>query len=234
MSKFIFLSDYQTQIRTEILNVITENDLSIIERAENAAVDEISSYLAAQYDVEKMFAPVYDWAKSDSFKKNDRVRLAPTLVWSVSATFTNGQYLSNANKTNVYRVVGNPVVGTAITNETFFEVIGAFGSYFYALSDIPAATNEIDDESVWFPGDSRSELLLRYVIDVIIYEIHCRINPRNIPEFRIQRRDDAIKFLKLCSDPRNNIQPNFPLKTFEENKGTDVIWNSNPKQTHHF
>lgn len=234
MSKFLFESDYIQQIRPEIVSVITENDSSILERAELAAIDEVSAYLATQYDIDKIFAPVYDWAKSDAFTKGARVRLVASLVWNVATTYTAGQYVADSGSAFVYRVIGAPTAGTLITNATYFVKIGKFGAFYNCVADVTAATTEIDNAAFWAPGDTRSELVLRYLIDVVIYEIHCRINPRNVPESRIQRRDDAIKFLKLCSDPRNNIQPNLPIKDFGDKKGTDIVWNSNPKQTHYF
>ena len=71
----------------------------------------------------------------------------------------------------------------------------------------------------------------RIVTDVMIYNLHTRINPRNIPEKRIQLRDDAIDWLKLVASTRSNVTADFlPKRQFDEREGTDISWNSRPKR----
>lgn len=104
---------------------------------------------------------------------------------------------------------------------------------FFTLNTdtVPAGTLPTDTD-FWTLGDTRSPLIVRYVIDITLYELHSRINPRNIPEFRIQRRDDAISYLKNVANPRMNIQADLPFKLFKDKQGTDITWNSNPKIDH--
>lgn len=84
----------------------------------------------------------------------------------------------------------------------------------------------------WTAGDPRSSLIKRYMVDITLYELHSRVNPRNIPKFRIQRRDDAVSYLKMIIDPRKNVSPDLPEKFFADRQGNDVVWNSNKKINH--
>lgn len=52
------------------------------------------------------------------------------------------------------------------------------------------------DTTKWVAGDSRSAQMVLYCIDIALYTLHSRIAPRNIPELRVKRYDDAIKWLK--------------------------------------
>lgn len=234
MEKFIRRKDYLTQIRTEILDLITESNDDVLDAAEMAALNELISYLAGRYDTDVMFAVVHDWSKADAYITGDRVQLISDTVWNDSDTFTNGTYIANADSTKIYRVKNSPAAGTVITDASKFDLIGDFGQLYFATVDVVAASTEIDDVDFWKSGDTRNALALRYLVDIILYEIHCRINPRNIPEHRIQRRDDAVKWLKAVSDPRNNVNPNFPEKDFGDKSGTDITWNSNEKQSHYY
>ena len=87
-------------------------------------------------------------------------------------------------------------------------------------------------DAEWTKGDTRHPLILRYMVDITLYELHSRINPRNIPEHRIQRRDDAITYLKMVIDPRMNITPDFPEKVRLDKQDNAVVWDSNPQIDH--
>jgi len=68
-----------------------------------------------------------------------------------------------------------------------------------------------------------------YMIDITLYHLHARINPRNVPELRMQRRDEAIKWLQGVRDGK--LQPNLPLYDTTEDDGANSLlrWESNQK-----
>ena len=79
---------------------------------------------------------------------------------------------------------------------------------FFTLNTDTVPPGTLPSNTTFYtPGDTRNALVKRHVIDITLYELHSRINPRNIPELRIQRRDDAIKYLMNVADPRKNINP---------------------------
>jgi phage gp36-like protein len=56
MSDFILLTDYPASIHAEILQAIIRNDETIVDIAEDAAIELMSGYLNSRYDVSAIFA----------------------------------------------------------------------------------------------------------------------------------------------------------------------------------
>jgi phage gp36-like protein len=52
---FLTTPDMDVQIRTEVTNVITNNNSVSIDKAERAAIEEMQSYLRGRYDVANIF-----------------------------------------------------------------------------------------------------------------------------------------------------------------------------------
>ncbi|MFB6456559.1 phage protein Gp36 family protein [Chitinophaga sp. Hz27] len=59
---------------------------------------------------------------------------------------------------------------------------------------IPAGT--LPTNNKWTLGDNRDQQLVLYMIDIALYHVHSRISPRNIPDLRVKRYDDAVAWLK--------------------------------------
>ena len=61
-----------------------------------------------------------------------------------------------------------------------------------------------DDTDAWIQGDNRNQQIVMYLLDITLYHLHSRINPRNVPDLRKERYDGnsptqsggAIAFLK--------------------------------------
>lgn len=48
-------------------------------------------------------------------------------------------------------------------------------------------------------GTARDPQLLAYIIDISLFHLHSRIAPRNVPELRQTRYENAIAWLKMCA-----------------------------------
>jgi hypothetical protein len=44
----------------------------------------------------------------------------------------------------------------------------------------------------WTVGDNRYPMFVELAMDMTLYNLHARINPRNIPELRIERNREAL------------------------------------------
>ncbi len=61
-----------------------------------------------------------------------------------------------------------------------------------------------DNTTKWEQGDNRNQQIVMYLLDITLYHLHSRINPRNVPDLRKERYDGnsptqsggAIAFLK--------------------------------------
>jgi phage gp36-like protein len=189
---FLIKKDYFIVIDEEDLDVVTYSTDTgmtpeqIIEETEQNVIQEVSSYLAARYDVSKIFVTTEDHATGNTY-----------------------------------------VAGEFLHDDTTHK-------FYTALVDTQAG-DSLEDEEKFKEGDIRPALIKRHVINIALYELHSRINPRNIPEFRIQRRDDSIKWLTMVQNPRNNVDADFlPKRDFGEKRGNDISWNSKDKLTHDY
>ena len=63
----------------------------------------------------------------------------------------------------------------------------------YTVTALPTDTTK------WTAGDNRNPLMVATMIDVTLYHVHSRISPRNIPELRVKRYDDAKEWLRNCA-----------------------------------
>jgi hypothetical protein len=85
-------------------------------------------------------------------------------------------------------------VGILPTNTQFW----AAGSAYTVSGTYP------DNTTKWQQGDNRNQQIVMYLLDITLYHLHSRINPRNVPDLRKERYDGnsptqsggAIAFLK--------------------------------------
>ncbi len=122
---FLITTDFETQIKLDVLAKVTDSDSSLLFEMELAAIEEMKSYLY-RYDIDKIF--------------NQK-------------------------------------------------------------------------------GKSRNRLLVMYCVDIMLYHLHSRINPRQIPELRYVRYESAKKWLEGLS--KGIIVTTLPKKE-DDNDGDGV------------
>lgn len=114
-------------------------------------------------------------------------------------------------------------LGNVPTNTNYWSAGAAYSfSGFYP-----------ENTTYWIKGDNRNQLILMYLIDITLYHLHTRINPRNIPELRMIRYDGnnpaqnggAIAWLKRIAG--GELTANLPVILPEQ--GNSIRYGSNPK-----
>lgn len=143
-------------------------------------------------------------------------------------------YTSAANRTNDVDSVG--VFDYDVDSIEFPKTVEVCkGDYEdMQLGGFIDITSFIDDDQEWDVaasnyftlGDNRNEQIKMYTIDIALYHLHSRINPRNIPDFRIARRDEAINWLKMIA--KGTISADLPIHTNNE-RGQNINFGSKPK-----
>jgi hypothetical protein len=78
----------------------------------------------------------------------------------------------------------------------------------------------------WAVGDNRSKQVVKIVVDIVLYYIHDRIAPRNIPELRVKNYDDSIKKLKKFAEGDTT---NIKLPLIQPVSGARIRWGGNVK-----
>ena len=89
------------------------------------------------------------------------------------------------------------------------------------------------DITKWTAGDNRNQQLVNYCIDIALYHLHSRIAPRNIPELRVKRYDDAIKWFKMAGGRGSDtITADLPL--LQPKQGGRIRWGGNVKTINNY
>lgn len=83
----------------------------------------------------------------------------------------------------------------------------------------------------WTVGDNRNAQLVNYCIDVALYTAHSRIAPRNIPELRVKRYDDVIKWLKSAATGKD-ITAALPM--IQPVQGMRIRWGSEIRKQNNY
>jgi hypothetical protein len=100
------------------------------------------------------------------------------------------------------------------------------GSAYSFTGQLPTNT------TYWTKGDNRNQQVVLYLLDITLYHLHSRINPRNIPDIRKERYDGnspnqtggAIAWLKRCGS--GDITADLP--NIDPQQGMSIRWgNSN-------
>lgn len=89
-----------------------------------------------------------------------------------------------------------------------------------------ASGTSILNTTYWEKGDNRSQQLVTYAVDIVLYHVHKRIAPQNIPDLRVKAYDDACLWLKSCA--KGSVSPNLPL--LQPTTGLMFRWGSHVKQ----
>lgn len=125
----------------------------------------------------------------------------PLLVWDAGTAHVIGDYVAVSP-------VESGAIYTALTDNTNSE---------------PTA-NPLD----WKLEDSRDALMKTYLIDITLYHVHTRINPRNIKALVMSRRDEAVKWLGMIA--KGTIIADLPAKSEDMTADDLISWGSETKR----
>lgn len=215
---FLIKNDFDQLINSDDLNAITGTDEQVLDDAIASTQIEMESYIRDRYDVDLMFFDVRQYADDIPFNL-DSIAVLVGEDFKPSESYQVGEIIHYRIDGNVYRCI-QQTTNEPPTDQAFFEIIGQQNKTYKSI--FSGTGNNPNDPSFFEIIDNRDPLLVRMFVDMVLYEVHSRINPRNIPEFRIARRDDVINYLKMIADPRNNISPAFPVVDHGENRGVDI------------
>lgn len=79
-------------------------------------------------------------------------------------------------------------------------------------------------------GTERDPQLLAYIIDIALFHLHSRIAPRNVPELRQTRYENALAWLKMCAfgDVTPKLTPISPAQ------GNRIRYGGNTKKINQY
>lgn len=136
----------------------------------------------------------------------------PAAEWDYYKEYVTGDVVFYKNKT--YTALSTTTSETPDTNPTIW---GTGTAYSVAGTYWPTDTTK------WTQGDNRTAQVVSTMVDIVLYHIHSRIAPMNIPDLRVKRYDDAKSWLKSCAQG-DYITANIPL--IQPKQGMRIRWGS--------
>lgn len=141
-------------------------------------------------------------------------------------TLPENEYLSTTTYTIGDKVWFENKVYTALVNIKGIDP--TYSSYWGTGTTYSVTGIFPDNTTKWTQGDNRNALIVQYLLDITLYHLHSRINPRNIPDLRKERyngndpmdRGGAIGYLKAVASGDVNCD----LPTIDPSKGLSIRW----------
>lgn len=223
---FLIRHDYDQLISQTDLDVIIDQDDHILDEVMRSTQSEIKSYLSGRFDVDQMFFHLTEYKVGQTYEIGTIIVLvADDWANNIANSYVVGDLVAyDVNGgTNVFRCIQNTTNAKEQPSDPAYWVEIGIQDQLYNVT-AQAINQNPNDTNYFTPRDPRNQHLVQMFVDVLLYHLHSRINPRNIPEFRISRRDDVISYLKMVADPRKNIQPDFPLLDKGTDKGHDITF----------
>jgi hypothetical protein len=93
---------------------------------------------------------------------------------------------------------------------------------------VPAGT--LPTNALFTKADNRSQQMVEYISDIVIYKIHKRISPQNIPIQRHENYKMALQWFMDCAT--GMVTPNLPL--IQPNKGNRIRYGGNIQNINHY
>ncbi len=108
-----------------------------------------------------------------------------------------------------------------------------FVGYLSLISKIPEnGVCLVNTENYFERKDPRNKVVLDWVLKIMLYELHSRINPRQIPDLRVKQYDDTLKELEKAGKGLINID--LPLQVKEEDRNVPFLFGSSPSDPFKF
>lgn len=137
---------------------------------------------------------------------------------------------SEYNNTSTY-VVGNVVW---YKDKTYTNTRGCSGilptdaNFWLEGATYSISGTKPDDATKWTQGDNRNQQIVMHLLDITLYHLHARINPRNVPDLRKDRYDGnresqtlgAIGWLKMVAKGTVNAD----LPNILPQQGLSIRW----------
>lgn len=183
MARFLLDADYASIIQSADLTQITEGVAANLQQSEEKAISRMRTKLVQRYMVDIELGTMTAYNAATHYKTKQRV-LTGSTIDSVKAF---DRWIS----TTAY------VIGNIVTDDD---------GYVYTCI-LASTNNELTNTTYWSPmiavvnsnatywnvaTDNRYPLFVELAMDMALYNLYARINPRNIPELRKERNREAL------------------------------------------
>jgi len=217
---FVTINDFRQVIQASDLDIVLDNDDSNITQSIFAAMSELKSYIRHRYDVDRIFKTTNVFNIASTYAVDDLVELQASAYVALT-TYSKDAYVSY--ESDVYKCLANGTLGKVPTNTSYWTKVGKDRGLYTCL--VISTAIDVNNTTYWKESEDQ-QLLRTFVINMTLYLAHARIQPRNIPEFRVQLRDDAIDFLKQIK--KGDITMDLPIYS-DTNIGQRISYGGNDR-----
>lgn len=186
MARFLKTSDYLSIIQTVDLNQITENNPQNLYDSEVKAISRMRTKLIQRYMVDIELGTMTAYSSATHYRTRDRVIAGEVIThvndfsrWSNKTEYLVGDIVTDADGF-VYTAIADNT-NQALTLVAFWQ---------------PMVNIATSNATYWTVGDNRYPMFVELAMDLTLYNLHARINPRNIPDLRIERNREALDQLE--------------------------------------
>jgi hypothetical protein len=182
MARFLKTSDYLSIIQTVDLNQITENTPQNLYDSEVKAISRMRTKLVQRYMVDIELGTMDAYSASTHYRTRDRVIL--------------GEVITHVNDFNRWDNKTEYIIGNIVTDDNGYVYTAIAASTNQPLTLTAYWSKMINiatsNATYWTVGDNRYPMFVELAMDMTLYNLHARINPRNIPDLRIERNREAL------------------------------------------
>lgn len=182
MARFLKTSDYSSIIQTVDLNQITENTPQNLYDSEVKAISRMRTKLVQRYMVDIELGVMTAFSITTHYRTRDRIIL--------------GEVITHVNDFNRWDKTTTYAINAIVTDDNGYVYTAIAASQNQALTLTaywsPMVNVISTNTTYWTVGDNRYPMFVELAMDMTLYNLHARINPRNIPELRIERNREAL------------------------------------------
>lgn len=222
MARFLTDADYLSIIQTVDLNQITEGTMQNLYDSEVKAISRMRTKLVQRYVVDIELGANEAYNAATHYRSGQRV---------LDTTIFHVLDFPQHSKTKAY------VIGDIVCDENYYVYTCTADNTSKELTDTdywsPMEGIDNTDTDYWIEEDNRYPLFVELAMDMALYNAHARINPRNIPELRIERNREALDQLDRWASGTDTAEVLNILDS--ENAGVSILSGaSSEKQTNNF
>lgn len=212
--KFLNADDISAVLKDELL-IQMGATLSMIIKAESATLSYMKDFIGQRYLLIDCFPEIVNY----SANRNYKVSVASDV------TYKNilGEIVTESITPTFYRV------SNVIVNYCWHE---ATKKYYRSISDSTGIAPDAADQTAWEEDDPRDGSLVRMCSDITVFYLHTRVNPRKIPQLRLDMYNQAKEWLTLVKDL--DITPDLPKPIDPVDDIDPPKWGSQPQNGHYY
>lgn len=171
---------------------------------------------------------------SNFFLLENMEQSAAELIKSYLKAYRDGEYDLDVifQKLYLYDVAIGYNAGACVFNEITLPDNSIWNEVYYAK--VTNTGSALNDTAFWEKIDKRPKLIIRGMVDLVMYDLYTRIMPDNIPTIRKERYEYFMEWLKGISSGKVNADLPLLPATPQDNNSVTGFYTIGKSQNWHY